>query len=72
MSIIIYALGFILYFLSGLVIVYYISDGEDRAFDNPLQGLSAILLWPFLLIYKSFKKLKQIFIKLTNLKLKQK
>lgn len=72
MSIIIYILGFMLYFLSGLVIVYFVSDGEDRAYDNPLQGLSAILLWPLLLIYKSFKKLKQYYIKLTNLKNNQK
>lgn len=72
MSIITYAIGFIIYFIMGMVIVYFISGDEDRAYDNPAQGLSAILLWPLLLIYKSFRKFKQYSIKLTNLKNKQK
>jgi|LauGreDrversion4_2_1035121.scaffolds.fasta_scaffold620846_2 hypothetical protein len=71
MSIITYAIGFIIYFIMGMVTVYFISADVDRAYDNPAQGLFAILLWPLLLIYKSFQKLKQIFIKLTNLKNKQ-
>ena len=72
MQVVFYTLGFILYFLSGAIIIYYISEGEDRAYDNPAQGLAAILLWPLLLIYKTYSKFKQFFITLTNLKNKTK
>jgi hypothetical protein len=71
-QIVFYTLGFILYFLSGAIVIYYITEGKDRAYDNPFQGLTAILLWPILLIYKSYSKFKHLFIKLTNLKNKTK
>lgn len=76
MSIITFAIGFIIYFILGTITVYFLTDGEDRSYDNSFQGLFAILLWPYImvyvLIYKSFQKLKQLFITLTNLKNKQK
>jgi len=68
MSIIFYVLGFIFYFVSGVIIIYCISNGEDRAYSNAFAGLMAILLWPFLLIYKIYTKSKHLFITLTNLK----
>jgi len=59
MQIVFCTLGFILYFFTGAIVIYNITEGEDRAYNNAAQGLAAILLWPILLIYKFYKKFKQ-------------
>jgi hypothetical protein len=61
MSVIINFGLFIIYFLIGMVITYFISNDNDREYDNAFQGLFAILLWPLILIYKFYKQVKQFF-----------
>jgi hypothetical protein len=72
MEIILSIVTFIGYMIIGMVVIYFISGNDDRAYSNAFAGLMAISLWPFLLIYKIYTKFKQLFITLTNLKLKSK
>lgn len=72
MEIILSSIAFISYFMIGTVVIYYLSNDDDRSYNNAFAGLMAILLWPLLLIYKIYLKSKQLFITLTNTKNKTK